>query len=122
LLPDDDLNLAALLKSPFIGCDEDKLYALAHDRGPRSLWSALQQRADDPVTAWLSSLFTQGGNVSAFLHPVLYQPCPADTRSGLRAVLARLGDDARDPLREILARAETHDRQDYTGLQGFLLD
>ena len=41
LLPEDDLTLAALLKSPLIGLDEDQLYALAVDRGRRSLWERL---------------------------------------------------------------------------------
>ena len=38
LLPEDDLSLAALLKSPLIGLDEDQLFALAHGRGRKTLW------------------------------------------------------------------------------------
>ena len=33
LLPEDDLNLACLLKSPLLGLDEDQLFDLAYDRG-----------------------------------------------------------------------------------------
>ena len=33
LLPDDDLTLAIVLKSPLVGLDEDALYTLAHGRG-----------------------------------------------------------------------------------------
>ena len=35
LLPEDDLNLACLLKSPLLGLDEDDLFELAWDRGER---------------------------------------------------------------------------------------
>ncbi|GIS13270.1 MAG: hypothetical protein CM15mP115_24210 [Alphaproteobacteria bacterium] len=36
-LPEDDLQLAALLKSPLFGIDEETLFTLAHGRGNRSL-------------------------------------------------------------------------------------
>src|SRR5690606_26670322 len=30
LLPEDDLNLAVVLKSPFVGCDDNQLFELAY--------------------------------------------------------------------------------------------
>ncbi|MCB1539235.1 MAG: double-strand break repair helicase AddA, partial [Alphaproteobacteria bacterium] len=121
LQPDDDLNLAALLKSPFIGVDEDTLFALAHGRERRPLWQPVKARGD-AVASWLSGLLATNGDAGAFLHGLLLSPCPADSRSGLRALLARLGEDARDPLEELLARADAHDMRDVRGLQGFLQD
>lgn len=64
LLPEDDLTLAALLKSPLLGLDEDHLFALAHDRGEASLMQQLAQfaaenedliyaEAHGKLTAWL---------------------------------------------------------------------
>src|SRR5688572_27568914 len=47
LLPQDDLNLACLLKSPLIGLDEDKLFTLAWKRSSH-LWQALRERAREP--------------------------------------------------------------------------
>ena len=44
-LPDDDLQLASVLKSPLFGMDEDQLFGLAHDRGDKSLYAALMQHA-----------------------------------------------------------------------------
>ena len=44
LLPDDDLALAAVLKSPLFGLDDDDLMALAHGR-QQSLWAQLQAHA-----------------------------------------------------------------------------
>jgi ATP-dependent helicase/nuclease subunit A len=38
LVPDDDLNLATLLKSPLGQIDEDVLFALCYQRGKQSLW------------------------------------------------------------------------------------
>jgi ATP-dependent helicase/nuclease subunit A len=40
LLPEDDLALATVLKSPLVGLDEGQLYALAHGR-PGTLWARL---------------------------------------------------------------------------------
>ena len=47
LLPQDDLNLACLLKSPLVGLDEDKLFTLAWKRKGH-LWRALRDRAREP--------------------------------------------------------------------------
>lgn len=122
LQPGDDLNLAALLKSPFIGMNEDQLFNLANGRGKRTLWQTLKERND--VTAkWLSSLLErEGGHVASFLHCLLYTSCPADNRSGMRALMQRLGEDVRDPIQELLARADLFDMTDTRGLQGFLQD
>ena len=45
LLPEDDFNLAVLLKSPLFGWSEEDLFALAHDR-KGSLWEALRGREE----------------------------------------------------------------------------
>jgi len=42
LLPEDDYNLAVVLKGPLIGMEEGALFDLAHDRGGESLWARLQ--------------------------------------------------------------------------------
>ncbi|HEY8963690.1 MAG TPA: UvrD-helicase domain-containing protein, partial [Alphaproteobacteria bacterium] len=122
LAPDDDLTLASLLKSPFIGWDEDTLFALAHNR-KTSLWDALRKdHAHKDVADWLSKLLVLAGsaNPSIFLHHMFYTPCPADPISGMRALLHRLGADAVDPLQELLARADHYMLTGTLGLQGFL--
>ena len=43
LLPEDDLNLACLLKSPLLGLSEEDLFDLAYGRGGSSLIDRLQQ-------------------------------------------------------------------------------
>ena len=47
LLPQDDLNLACLLKSPLIGLGEEQLFTLAWKRTGH-LWRALRERAGEP--------------------------------------------------------------------------
>ena len=44
LLPEDNLNLAALLKSPLVDLSEEQLYDLAHSRAGRSLWDEFSAR------------------------------------------------------------------------------
>jgi ATP-dependent helicase/nuclease subunit A len=60
LLPQDDLNLACLLKSPLIGLSEEQLFTLAWKRTGH-LWRTLRERAGDAaftaaharLSAWL---------------------------------------------------------------------
>ncbi len=57
LLPQDDLNLAALLKSPLIGLDEDQLFILAWKRTRPSLARACanartRHRSPRPTRPW----------------------------------------------------------------------
>lgn len=124
LLPEDNLALAELLKSPFIGWDDNALYALAQPRdADQSLWAAL--RADDThkdVREWLNALIRRAAldHPFEFFSRLLQQPCPADDISGQRAVRGRLGEDALDPLDEFLSRTLGYERGNIPTLQGFV--
>ncbi|MBI5942213.1 MAG: double-strand break repair helicase AddA [Caulobacterales bacterium] len=108
--PDDDLTLAGLLKTPFCGLADDDIYALAKDRKPDSLWTVLQQRADERP-AWTAALaFLRTARDLARRHApfdfyarVLNLTGPSG-RSMRAAMLTRLGDEAGDVLDEFLAR------------------
>ena len=128
LLCDDDLTLAVVLKGPFIGFDEDALYTLANPRSG-TLWRALAERAEvEPGSAyarayaWLDRLLARADfdPLYEFFAGILHQPCPADPDSGLRAILGRLGAEARDPLDEFLSLCLTYQRMHPPSLQGFL--
>jgi ATP-dependent helicase/nuclease subunit A len=130
LLPEDDLQLAALLKSPLIGLTEDSLFGLAHGRAG-SLWAALsaQRGADTPegrAAAWIASLQARADLVTphALLAEVLGEPSlggAGERGTGGRArLLARLGPDAADPLDEVLNAALTYERAHPPSLQGFV--
>lgn len=121
LLPDDDLTLASLLKSPFIGWNEEALFKAAYNR-PASLWARVQHQADDVCIAWLKSLIKCAGQLSPyeFFAKILQESCPADSRSGLRAVKKRLGEDCLDPLDEFLNSAIEFEKNSIPSLQYFI--
>ena len=120
LLPEDDLTLASLLKSPFVGLGEDDLYRLAHGREGR-LWSALRDRKDESPAfarahAILSDLLAQAD----FMPPYELYADLLGRRGGRRALLARLGPDAADPIDEFLNLTLAYERNHIPSLQGFL--
>jgi len=122
LLPEDDLSLATLLKSPFIGWDDDALFARAHGR-PGSLWAAIREDGRSGMIAdWLQSLIRTGGRESpfAFFSRILNDPCPTDEGSGLRAMRGRMGEDILDPLNEFLNDSLMAEREDAGTLEGFV--
>ena len=126
LLPEDDLTLAELLKSPLVGLSEAALFELAHPR-PGHLWLALVAAADHvpalaPVRAWLGELLGRADHERPYelFARVLAEPCPGDDRSGRRAMLGRLGPDAADPIDEFLASCLQFERDHAPSLQGFL--
>jgi ATP-dependent helicase/nuclease subunit A len=120
LLPEDDLQLAAVLKSPLVGLSEAQLFALAQDR-PGSLWSRLAEargaEAEEGRAAdWLARLMNRADLVTphALLAEVLGE------HRGRERLLARLGPDAADPLDELLNAALDHERRHPPSLQGFV--
>jgi ATP-dependent helicase/nuclease subunit A len=121
LLPEDDLTLATVLKSPFVGLTEDELFALAHPRGHRRLWTELRQRADETVAfksahAFLSELLARAD----FMPPYELYADLLGRRGGRKALLQRLGPDAADPIDEFLNLALAFERTHVPSLQGFL--
>lgn len=128
LLPEDDLTLAIVLKSPLIGLDDEALQSLAAER-TGLLWQALRNAAADgderfaEIARYFTALRREADLLPpyALLQHVLDTPCPADAAgSGRRAILGRLGQEALDPLKELLAAALSFGETDVPSLQGFL--
>ncbi len=121
LLPEDDLNLACLLKSPFIGLGEEELFKLCHDRQNNSVWQSVKENADNAIISWLENLIQIGGKVRPFefFEHILQHPCPAD-RTGLVAIKARLGDECLDPLNEFLNKSLQFEDDNIPTLQQFI--
>ena len=126
LLPDDDLNLAALLKSPLIGLAEDALFELAQPR-QGSLHAALMAHRGSVsdfgcVADWLAAQAAQLDFITPYglFADVLGAPGPLDPRAGRARMLARLGPDAGDPLDELLNAALEHEKLNPPSLQGFV--
>lgn len=112
LSPDDDLNLACVLKSPLVGLNDDDLIKLAPGR-PGSLWQAVQDHANyQGVVAYLTELHTRAvtHHPHGFFNALLNGACPGDPHgSGLRALKNRLGDDCAEPLDELMNMVLTMD-------------
>jgi ATP-dependent helicase/nuclease subunit A len=120
LLPDDDLTLATVLKSPLIGLGEDDLYALAHARAG-GLWSELKKRRDEsPAFARAYAMLSDLLALADFVPPYELYADLLGRRGGRRALLARLGPDAADPVDEFLNLALAYERNHVPSLQGFL--
>jgi ATP-dependent helicase/nuclease subunit A len=123
LLPEDDLSLACVLKSPLVGLSEEQLFALAWNR-KNSLWLALaaaaaSESAEPAVRrAWeeLSALRRRAAEAP----PFEFYAEVLGARGGRRRILERLGPEANDPIDEFLSLALFHERDGRPSLQTFL--
>ena len=133
LLPSDDLALAAVLKGPLIGLDEERLFALAWPRpqDAASLWARLRQRGERcPACAraagWLRDCLagTDRAPPFAFFEAVLTGPAAVSgegaAASGRKALAARLGPEALDAIDEFLDLALAYEEEQPPSLQGFV--
>ncbi|NBO20990.1 MAG: double-strand break repair helicase AddA, partial [Rhodobacteraceae bacterium] len=116
--PEDDLSLAAVLRSPLCGWSEDDLFRLAQPR-QGFLWSALVQAADrHPKThAMLKDLRDQAD----YLRPFDLIERVLTRHDGRRRLLARLGPEAEDGIDELLSQAIAYESVEVPSLTGFLV-
>ena len=103
-LPEDDLALAAVLKSPLFGFDDDDLLAIAPKR-KGTLWKALldsgrHQRPPSRGRGHPQAL-AQGGRLRVRRSSSL--PTCSTSDGMRRRLLARLGPEAADPIDEFLS-------------------
>ncbi|TAL01773.1 MAG: double-strand break repair helicase AddA [Rhodospirillaceae bacterium] len=121
LLPADDLTLATVLKSPLVGLSEEELFALAHGRGDRTLWEVLRDHAGADsrfgvAHGWLADLLARAD----FLTPTELFAHVLVTSDGRRKLLARLGEEADDPLDEFLRLTLAYQETHPPSLEGLL--
>ncbi|WP_375174038.1 double-strand break repair helicase AddA [Pseudooceanicola sp.] len=116
--PDDDLSLAAALKSPLFGWDERMLFDLAHKRKSDRLWPALDHREDHAATrAMLRDL----RNHADYLRPYELLERILTRHDGRRRLMARLGVEAQDGIDALLDQALQYERNEVPSLTGFLV-
>ena len=116
--PEDDLSLAAALKSPLFGWNERQLFQLANGRGRTYLWQALRDReAEYPET--VATLYDLR-NQTDFLRPFDLIERVLTRHDGRRRLLGRLGNEAQDGIDALLAQALAYERSDIPSLTGFL--
>jgi ATP-dependent helicase/nuclease subunit A len=121
LLPEDDLNLAAVLKSPLFDLDEEALFDLCYARDRETLWNRLRLRSEtkselrvvaERLMAWLAR--------ADFVPPYELYSEILGAAGGRRALMHRLGPEADDPVEEFLDLALAYEREHAPSLQGFL--
>ena len=120
LLPDDDLTLACILRSPLIGLSEEDLFTLAYER-EGTLWASLSQKslekeAFEKACVWLKACLCKAdfSPVYEFYSWVLAE------QDGRKRFLSRLGQEAEDALEEFLNQALLYDQDHAGSLQGFI--
>jgi len=120
LLPQDDLALATVLKSPLFGVDEDELFALAFARSG-TLRAALRARAGTSrVLAAANARLDRLAAAALTETPFAFYARVLGPEGGRRRFLARLGAEAIDALDEFLNIALDYEHQHPASLQGFL--
>jgi ATP-dependent helicase/nuclease subunit A len=116
LLPEDDLALATVLKSPLFGFDDAQLFDLAHGR-KESLRAAL---ASNPAFAATSVQLDTLAEAARRETPFAFYARLLGAQNGRRKILARLGSEAADALDEFLNLALDYEARETPSLQGFV--
>ena len=119
LLPDDDLALATVLKSPLFRFDDADLFELAWKR-KSSLHAALRAKAQG--NARFAQALAKLGRFGEWAHemPFTFYARVLGRAGGRKRLLARLGHEADDALDEFLNLALDYERRKTPSLQGFL--
>lgn len=119
-LPEDDLSLASVLKSPLFGWSEQDLYSLAQPRPKNQyLWRALRDTPEThPKTL---AILTDLSNNTDFLRPYDLIERMLTRHGGRKNLLARLGPEAEDGIDALLGQALAYERAEIPSLTGFLV-
>ncbi|GGA90423.1 double-strand break repair helicase AddA [Brucella endophytica] len=122
LQPADDLSLAALLKSPLFGWDDDRLFALAHPReSGQSLFERMGEEAENDSGLAAIHETLRGWRAAADTMPVFeFYARILGAGGARRKLLARLGPEAGDVIDEFQNYALASERAGLPGLQAFL--
>ncbi len=120
LTRDDDLTLACVLKSPLIGLEENALYALAADR--RASLAAGLAASEDPQAQAARRRLEVWRDRAERLGPYAFYARLVGEDGGRKALIARLGNDAAEPIDEFLALALAHERSEAPSLTRFLAE
>ena len=119
-LPEDDLALASVLKSPLFGLDDADLMALAHGRSG-SLWDELRARVSlDSRLGGVAETLQRWRLRAERVSPFEFYSALLDSEGGRARMLARLGTEAADAIDEFLNLALGYDSVAPPSLQGFL--
>jgi ATP-dependent helicase/nuclease subunit A len=120
LLPQNDLALATVLRSPLFGFSDDDLFAVAWKRDA-SLRVALKQKAGEGKKfADAADRLEELSQAARRETPFAFYAKLLGAGGARRRFLGRLGVEANDALDEFLNLALDYERRDTPSLQGFV--
>ena len=121
LLPEDDLTLAAVLKSPLFGLDETQLYHLARgrDKGVRLLTRLKDNPAQDEAVGQCYERLLDMMGIAAISAPHEFYSKILDIPTR-QAFLRRQGSGVLEILGAFLERARLYEQDNTPALAGFL--
>lgn len=120
LLPDDDLALASVLKSPLLGISEEQLFELAWNRKGTLRESLHAKAAGDMMFAATDGVLNELANAAQRMTPFGFFAHVLGALRGRQKILARLGPEANDALDEFLNLALDYETRRTPSLQGFV--
>jgi len=125
LLPEDDLSLAAVLKSPLVGLNDDDLLEIAREAPDKeragTLWQMLVRRAaTDAKWEEVRRKLDVWRARADFMPPYEFYARLLAADGGRLGFRARLGVEVDDVLDEFLALTITYEQTGTPGLEGFL--
>ncbi len=120
-LPEDDLALATVLKSPLFGLDDDDLMRLAVDRKGAMLWSRLLAAAKTEARFGpAAETLLKWRGIADQSPPFEFYAHVLDRDGGRKRLIGRLGPEAVETLTEFLNLAIEFDEAETPSLSGFL--
>jgi len=120
LLPQDDLALATVLRSPLFGFSDEDLFDVAWDRRT-SLRTALERKAaDKPIFAEAAARLDDLAQAAQRETPFAFYALLLGQGGVRRRFLARLGPEANDAIDEFLNLTLDYERRETPSLRGLV--
>jgi ATP-dependent helicase/nuclease subunit A len=120
LLPEDDYNLAALLRSPLCAISEEELFSLSHNRSGH-LWPVLRHRhSETPALASAFEFLSEMFDFADYAPPFEFYSHALILRGMRLRLLQRLGHEAGDAIDEFLSLSFAYESANTPSLEGFL--
>ena len=117
LLPNDDLSLAEVLKSPLFGLDDDDLIKLCRGRNYKLLWSRLGEM---PEYGEIYKLLQYLLGKLDYIRPYELYNYMLSTKNGRQKFINRMGVEVEDALDEFINLTIAYEQQNPPSLQGFI--
>ncbi|MBN9545918.1 MAG: double-strand break repair helicase AddA [Alphaproteobacteria bacterium] len=116
---EDDLNLAALLRSPLCSIGEEDLFVLCHGRAG-TVWQSLSDQKSqarfEAAHVFLSEMLARAD----YAPPFEFYSHALTTLDKKRDLIARLGPESTDAIEEFVSLALAYERMHTPSLEGFL--